>query len=292
VKLKQKKKGEKLYEYLHKKRKDYFEDKAKERNLTITAAYERHVKSITYQQFLIKGALETEEKEAIQFLTSINPGGPIGIKRSRTICISDATGSMGSIWRNAKIYVRKMISNIFEVCGEGSADLMWIAYRDYSDKKLLEASTWSNDPDYLLGFIEKIAPDGGGDGPEAVEIGLERANQEDDVTMIILIADAEPHMEGKDNFCTYNKRKLHTDYKCEAAKFKAKNIPIHTFYMSKSGALKSSFEEIASITDGTSHYLESAEPLVHVVAKSVTMDIDPKNATKYDELFKTKGFVS
>jgi len=240
---------------------------------------------------LVKGAPSHELKEAVQFLTSINPGAPISLKRSRTICISDTTGSMGPIWKNAKIYVRKMIANIFEICGEGSADLMWIAYRDYCDKKVLEASDWSNDPDYLLKFIEKIVPDGGGDGPEAVEIGLERAAQEDDVTMVILIADAPPHMEGKGNYCTYHNRNLHTDYTVEAKRFADKKIPIHTFYMTEEKKLQASFTEIATITGGTSHYLATAEPLVHVVAKSVTVDIDPGNAVKYDSVFGTKGFV-
>ena len=49
--------------------------------------------------------------------------------------------------------------------------------RDYSDAKRLECSAWSNNPAVLKDFINKIVCDGGGDYPEAVELGLEQVSR-------------------------------------------------------------------------------------------------------------------
>jgi len=144
----------------------------------------------------------------------------------------------------------------------------------------LKTSPWTSDPKELIQFIEGIRPEGGGgDGPEAVEKALERANEEKDVSQVILIADAPPHLEAKGQVCKAFNIILTTDYKIEAKRFADKKIPIHCFYMSTDKvvdkSLKSTFEEIGNITDGSATHLTKAEDLIHVVCESVVLDIDP-----------------
>jgi len=127
-----------MYRFLNEQRIRYFEDQSIERRETVRNASLLHTQSVHYQKWLQSRV--GEESEQIQFLESLNKGGVKG-RRSRTICISDATGSMGEIWKYAKRYVRPMIDRIMTIGGVDSADLMWIAYRDYKDSRLIENLT-------------------------------------------------------------------------------------------------------------------------------------------------------
>lgn len=77
------------------------------------------------------------------------------------------------MWDKAKSQIVEMVNRIIAIGGAGKSELMWVAYRDYSDAKKLECSPWSSDPNVLLDFIKKIVCYGGGDDPEAVELALE-----------------------------------------------------------------------------------------------------------------------
>ena len=92
-------------------------------------------------------------------------------------------------------------------------------------------------------------------------------------TSVILIADAEPHLEGKGNMVTAHNKKLETDYKEQAKLFKEKKIPVYCFYMTDGEALVRTFKEIAEITEGKACKLDQAEALVQVVCESCLLDI-------------------
>jgi len=263
-----------VYTFLNKKRLRAWETTSQERKVTIANATSRHQASVAYQRWLKEGK-SSDEKKSIEFLEVSNPGVfSSEYKRSRTILMSDATGSMSSLWQNAKVYIRLMLTRIKEIGGIGCIELLWVAYRDYCDgDRLLEYSEWTEDPDILLQFIETVHTNGGGDGPEAVEIALEFANSQTDVTNVILIADAEPHMEGKGATCEYHKRTLHTDYLYESKQLGAKHIPIHGFYMGSGTELVKSFNEMASITGGSASALNDASKLIDVVCQNVLQDI-------------------
>lgn len=84
---------------------------------------------------------------------------------------------MSSVWNNAKSQIVDMVNRIIAIGGEGKSELMWVAYRDYSDDKRLESSPWSNDPVVLKDFIDGIKCYGGLDVPEAVELGLQEVTK-------------------------------------------------------------------------------------------------------------------
>lgn len=80
---------------------------------------------------------------------------------------------MASMWNNAKSQIVEMVKRIIAVGGAGKSELQWVAYRDYCDDQKLECSPWSTNPAVLRDFINNIKCTGGGDYPEAVELGLE-----------------------------------------------------------------------------------------------------------------------
>lgn len=128
----------------------------------------------------------------------------------------NSTGSMSAVWNAAKSSITEMVKRIVTIGGIGKSELQWVGYRDYSDKAptpILEQSVWTSNAEVLQAFINKIVCTGGGDAPEAVEKALEFANNSPDVTRVILIGDAPPHMEGKGNLIAAHKVVLSTDYK-------------------------------------------------------------------------------
>ena len=54
-------------------------------------------------------------------------------QHARLVCLSDATGSMRSLWNNAQSTINVMIRRIKEI-GGNNFDLLWVAYRDYSER--------------------------------------------------------------------------------------------------------------------------------------------------------------
>lgn len=136
---------------------------------------------------------------------------------------------------------------------------MWVAYRDYGDRRLLEKSRWTNDPAELANFFSAIQCEAGsGDYPDAVEWALKEANDEHEnkpITRVFLIADAPPHFESKGSLTDHG-RVMTTDYITEAKKLKAGGVPVHAFRVVDGKRVKEAFDRIASITDGASKCLD------------------------------------
>lgn len=116
------------------------------------------------------------------------------------MCLSDATGSMRSLWNNAQSTINVMIQRIKEI-GGNNFDLLWVAYRDYSERdNMFELSGWTSDAQKLQNFVNGIRCHGGGDCEEAVEQALLLARNEHrrkSISRVILIGDAPPHFEKK-----------------------------------------------------------------------------------------------
>jgi len=262
-----------LYNYLDNKRNEFLNKKNEDRTGIVERSLELHNESLKYRQNLmdsIKGDISAKTN-VIEYLESQNPE----IKRkSRIICLSDATGSMKKVWNNAKRDIEEMILRITKIGGVGNCSLKWIGYRDYSDNPIVECSPWSTDPAVLQRFISNLKIDGGGnDGPEAVEIGMQSANMEEEVTRVILIGDASPHLEGKGNIVQHFNKVLETDYILEANEFARKNINVHCFYMNEEESLVKSFSQIAEITGGKASKFSNANSLIHIISESVLGDI-------------------
>ncbi|CAF3619174.1 unnamed protein product [Rotaria sp. Silwood1] len=106
----------------------------------------------------------------------------------------------------------------------------------------------------------------GGLGNEAIEIGLQYANKENErenITQVILIGDAPPNTKTEVN----DKRKCHgedywkktkfaqpTYYKNELEKLIRDKVPVHAFFVAKRA--EQSFKEIANLTGGRCQLLD------------------------------------
>jgi hypothetical protein len=114
----------------------------------------------------------------------------------------------------------------------------------------------------LLNFLKSIHVEGGWNN-EAIEIGLFLANQEIDISQIVLIGDSPANTKEEVSL----KREHHsiiwknsvlfrepTYYMDELVKLKAKNIKVHSFYVDESA--RSNFGEIANFTSGKCEALD------------------------------------
>jgi hypothetical protein len=182
-----------------------------------------------------------------------------------------------------------------------SFQLQFAVYRDYDCKAegLLQFSPWETKPENLRKFMETISPQGGGDYPEAIEVGLWHAYEEfckDGLSQIILIGDAPAKSEdaiksdrdryGGDAYWSKTPFKNKTFYKTEVQKLKDKKIPINCFYL-HTGAMVN-FKEISSETSGRCENLDinsdiGAELLTNVVTEEILKSVGNANG-KGDEL--------
>ncbi|CAE8585703.1 unnamed protein product [Polarella glacialis] len=249
-----------------------------EQNLAEATAKAGSCCSLDYQYFDALLASSTREAK-IKFETLYKHVREAGaraarrLKKCRMICLSDATGSMGGIWGSARNHIQEMLKRIADIGGDG-LELMWVAYRDYSDARPLEKSTWSSDPAVLQHFVNSIQCGGGGDYEEAVELALAEVSIEnalDPVTRVLLIGDAPPHYERKGQKLMGHNHVLQTDYMEEASALASLEIPVYTFVVG--GANIEAFEQIATCTGGSMAHLDSPDKLIDVVCLNALEEI-------------------
>jgi hypothetical protein len=233
----------------------------------------------------------------------------------RTLCLMDATGSMRKLLEKAKNTVHVMFERTNEILREKnimeSFEVQFAVYRNYSSgpQKIFLASPWATEPSEIRTFMNTIHPDGG-QGNEAVEIGLNYAVKEDSdekpLTQVLLIGDMRPNT--KEEVATkrtgINWRgtpyETPTFYRDEVARLKAKGIPVHTFYLQPSA--KAVFEWIAAETGGKSSFLNidtplGAEVLTGVVTRQIltagrSAEISQELISAYEAKYGFSGHVS
>ncbi|EAR88873.1 helicase carboxy-terminal domain protein, putative (macronuclear) [Tetrahymena thermophila SB210] len=260
-------------------------------------------------QKFVQAMLEQDEKFIKEFLASKNKGTNEIPNLIRILCLVDGTGSMGPLLNKAKTTVSEMfersckiIKNTKKNIPEDCFKLQFAVYRDYDQKEgVLQASPWESKVDNLRLFLDTVKPAGGGDYEEAVEIGFQHANQENqnqEIAAIILLADApsksmssiKQYREkyGGESYWKTTKYSEITDYKKEMQKLKAANIPIHSFYLDE-GA-KSNFEEISAFTNGKCEGLnidsnDATDKLIQIVVEPILKNVGKQNGLG-DDLYQ------
>lgn len=191
-----------MYKFLHAKRAVFLDKSSRTRQKQAECAKLMHDQTIRFQEDVVALAknpqLEDKKQKCLKFLGSRNAVQA----KCRLMCLSDATGSMASLWEQTQNSILKMLQRISEISGgSGNIEIKWVAFRDYEldRSKVLEVSNWTDDPTSLVRFVGGIkclsAP--GCDGPEAVEAALNIVNTElEPPTRVVLIGDAPPHYEG------------------------------------------------------------------------------------------------
>ena len=289
------------YDVLNKKRDELFNKKYKIVTESVEEARKEHDLGRKFIQNLNNNKIDLVK----EFLSKRNVGA-VGMIESRTICLIDATGSMGNLLNQTKNTVVKMFERANTILKDynipsNSFQVQFAVYRDYDSRAdaLLQYSSWETNPDNLKKFIEGIKPQGGGDYPEAIEIGLWHANEESRkgiLSQVILIGDAPAKSEKaiqndrmayhKESYWSTTSFKNMTFYKNEVEKLKEKKIPINAFYLHKGAELN--FREMSSETGGHCEFLDinsknGSEFLADVVTKTILLSVS-KARGKEDEL--------
>ncbi|CAF1609441.1 unnamed protein product [Didymodactylos carnosus] len=297
-----------LYEALNKARSARYESKCGAKDLNIEQCKCDHKASKDFM-----AALSARNMNVVKnFLSEQNKGANIINVSSRTVLLMDATGSMSTLLSAAKETVCTMFERASTVLKEkglpnDAFQMQFVVYRDYDCKEdgILQSSSWETKPGNLRSFMEKISAKGGGDYEEAIEIGLWHALQQneqpDGISQIILIGDApakdksaitrDRQDNGGEAYWSKTKFITPTHYKQEVKKLKAKNIPVHSFYLA-AGA-KRNFEEIASETLGRCESLkiqssQGAELLTHFVTEEVLRKTAGDEGNAAVELYRKK----
>ena len=183
------------------------------------------------------------------------------------LLLFDATGSMQSLWDSTKGIIKEMVERITKV---GNIRLKCVAYRDYCDgDKLFECSEWCSESEPLFRFLSKIRCEGGDDEPEAVEAALKLAYEEsEDVTRVVLIADAYPHPEHWEE-CKQN-----------AVLLGKRGRPVFAFSVGSNSRTQSTFKEIAELSGGSYGNLKNYEDLLDMICVTIVHDVDGDKAVK------------
>jgi hypothetical protein len=116
------------------------------------------------------------------------------------VFVVDATGSMG----DEISYLKQELDDVIKRASAGNSLKLRtgsVFYRDHGDEYLVRHSPLSATVSQTMNFIRSQGASGGGDGPEAVEEGLEQAlktmewSAEARTRLMFLILDAAPHTD-------------------------------------------------------------------------------------------------
>jgi len=197
-------------------------------------------------------------------------------RKSRTLCLMDATGSMSHLLQNAKNTVSIMFERAAAVLKEAKLpddafSLKFAVYRNYNTEKILEFSPWETKPANLRKFMEKIGVSGG-IAEEAVEIGLWHVNQElndneEGVSQVLLIGDAPAQTKKQAVDRRQSSRydwensiyKGVNDYQKELVNIIDHDVPVHTFFVDRWA--ETNFRAIATETGGSAQFLDVNDPV-------------------------------
>ena len=289
------------YDTLNEKRNAFFEQKYANISEGVAEAKREHM----FGKQFVQAIRHNELTYIKRFLGERNVGAT-GFTDSRTICLMDATGSMSHLLNQAKTTVGTMFERASLILTEhgiptDSFQMQFAVYRDYDCMKdgILQYSPWETKPENLRKFMETVSAHGGGDYEEAIEIALWHANNEhekSEVSQVLLIGDAPS--KKKNQISAYRKTyggeaywlnsefKASTHYLNEVAKLKAKNIPVHAFYLDNGAKLN--FEEISAATGGKSEFLKinsaaGSDRLTNLVTEKILNSVGQARG-KGDEL--------
>ena len=204
---------------------------------------------------------------------------PIPVKHPRieVVFVLDTTGSMSGLIQSAKDRIWS-IANTLAVAEPAPIIRMGlVAFRDRGDAYITKRHDLSDDLDLMYRELMGFAADGGGDGPESVNQGLNEAIElmpwtEDAETykVIFLVGDAPPHMDYEND--------VRYQAACEAAV--KKNIVINTIQCGSDGSTTPIWQEIARLGEGKMFRVEQdggaeviATPFDEDLAKA-SRDID------------------
>lgn len=114
--------------------------------------------------------------------------------------VVDTTGSMGDEMRYLAKEFNAIVSSVTDKYPKVAMRFGLTLYRDKGDDYVVRAYDFTSDVDTMKTQLEKQSANGGGDYPEVMDEGIEKAlkaswKAQDGVRMMFVVADAPPHDE-------------------------------------------------------------------------------------------------
>lgn len=200
--------------------------------------------------------LEVQDAEDLGITSGMDDFDHLGVaaeaarvQRKRFVLACDATSSMNEWWQEAQVALKQAVDEI-KTRTYTPFQIKVVAYRDHTcDPKPLEESDWSNNTDYLKGFISSIRSNGGGDFPESVGLGLAPAMQSG-ASLVVLIGDA-PGRRESEGFT-------------EAKALGSQGCPVYALYVDNDSRTVAAFEHIAALSGGKALHLKNAKSMTDI----------------------------
>jgi len=298
-----------FYKTLNEERTKLYEGTCASRFITIEQCKKDHEASKKFMAAIIAADFKTIKT----FVGEKNKGSFVETAVSRTILLMDATGSMGGLLSAVKDTCCKMFelaSTVLKESGfpEDNFKMQFVVYRDYDCKDtIIQSSGWETKAANLRSFMGTISATGGGDYPEAVEIGLHHAAQQhasEQIAQVLLIADAP----AKERPAIISDRARYNGESFWVPKYgppthyteqleKLAGVPVHTFYLGNGTGLRANFEDIAKRSGGTCRQLSmsnasGAQTLTNLVVEEVLRMSAGSRGEEVVQHFKAKYFLS
>jgi uncharacterized protein YegL len=163
------------------------------------------------------------------------------------VFVLDTTGSMGGLIDGAKRKIWSIANEVASANQHPDVRIGLVAYRDRGDAYVTEVTPLTDNLDAVYEKLVALRADGGGDGPEDVNAGLDDAvhkmqwsNGRDVLKMVFLVGDAPPHMDYAGQ----------TQWPATARAALQKNIYINTVQCGVDGTTTAVWREIAHSAEG------------------------------------------
>jgi Mg-chelatase subunit ChlD len=182
-----------------------------------------------------------------QITENISDSNSLKKPKMQVVFALDATASMSGLISAAKDKIWSIINSLTQTQTTPDIQVGLIFYRDRGDAFITKRIPLTDSMDMVYSELMQIRAQGGGDGPESVNQGLNEAvelfNWDKDTStykVIFLVGDCEPHMDYKDDIPYY--------VTCKTAK--SKDIVLNTILMGTNKVAEKIWKEIALCNEG------------------------------------------
>lgn len=196
------------------------------------------------------------------------------------VFVLDTTSSMSGLIQAAKDNIWSIARTMASAQPQPQIRIGLVAFRDRGDSYVTQVVDLSDDLDAMYAKLMDFAPDGGGDGPEAVNEALYAAvhqvhwSQDPAAYQVIfLVGDAPPHMDYPDD----------VKYPQTLSAATAKGIVVNTIQAGQDASTREQWQQIAALSQGASFQVEQSGNAV-----AVATPFDAEMARKARELDQTR----
>jgi Mg-chelatase subunit ChlD len=196
------------------------------------------------------------------------------------VFVLDTTGSMGGLIATAKEKIWSIANTMAQAQQAPRISMGLVAYRDRGDSYVTQIVDLSSDLDAVYARLMDLQADGGGDGPESVNLALQHAvdslswsQNPNSYKAIFLVGDAPPHMD-------YGNERRYPEILAAATR---KGIVVNAIQCGQMPQTVAHWTEIARLGNGSYLQVEQAGGAV-----AIATPYDADLATLSAELDRTR----